>query len=1133
VPSAGSDTKAIEAPTLVNVQKAYDRWRERCSRVPENIALLYFAGHGICTGSQSQFLLLDDFADVKTSNLWANCIDFFCMRDGLKGCKASTQLYFVDACRDIPVEVAMQRNPRGECLGAANILEKVNSYTYYSASDGNKAYGPENGITFFLDALLKSLDGPGVEIRNGRRVITTSSLATSLQAIVDELGKQSGHQLSSAIELDGGSVELHFPAASRASNGHALDEALGYATQAFRDYLNQHVVKNVELIYFLSYDVWDGCLLYDGLVHGSIEQRLLDYIRHSFLNRDRLRSRYEELDAEGKELGAAGQCFRDALQFASKTNAAGEQVALDRLWYIGDLTKYKSEYRTFDRLLGLVSCLYIPVVGNLLPVLADRPSRSPFGGVLMAGNRRPYGLEPRDSATEPWKQACQLFVHGNPMDAAETSVWAKDKEIACAITEMLRARGLDGDVGHFLACIGGVYSQKARARSELRRLIHPRFIKAVARNLKHVNIHEEERRHKAIEQIGDRANKTPPAQRDWPHKFAEDFGTYTAVIKEDIADHAKKDLVRDYVMACIWRDLKLTERELLREAATRERQQGLNDIQHALLAAPPLARDPAGSLDDYIRTRSQPDSRQLISDDETLRPGDTARFQRELVENLIDDLRELQGGAFDTLFRPLRNLAPIERYLRGIADIEALLASTSHRRLLHQLAHSLQVWMLGAWMLEQKLDGERTLRDRVLTLIYEYFKDTSAKLGPPARLRDKWGQPDAQIIDLFWGLIAATHDIATPLQSFQDWCRDFFIKYFEERTVASFDMLPALLDVFHHPRFPFYKSAITNHYDPQERNWLESIFHRGLSYRIDHALAGSLILMREIEPDDICNGDGFWRKARRRLEELSEKDRPELGLIMPAYISHAVAFSHVADIRWRWLHEHEQMESEDAIRQRGIPPAPTYFTKTAQTFRVSFKKFPLTYLIALCEVLLDSEEDAWIAKMKSRPRVRMVPEDAGRIRVSPLYVKDIEVSAGPPVTIILTLCLWENDLRCEGSFVCDPRRDLTGLRNDFKGDSDMVWVVYEDELYDKEKPNWPVASDGNGWCDVKVGQPQEGKRVRQRKERRVSRSTYEILKMDLRLQEFQESYICDDVQFDIRFENVRHRNDKRHLVSLA
>src|SRR5207302_8011889 len=133
--------------------------------------------------------------------------------------------------------------------------------------------------------------------------------------------------------------------------------------------------------------------------------------------------------------------------------------------------------------------------------------------------------------------------------------------------------------------------------------------------------------------------------------------------------------------------------------------------------------------------------------------------------DLVDDFRECPQSPFALLLRPLVALAPTEQYLlHGLAGIEEFLGSSQHERYLYQLAHSLQLWMVGAWLLDQPVAGTVTLRELVLTVISDYFDRTGVALGPgPARsLRARWGQDGPQLVDLVWGLVAASHDIAAP-----------------------------------------------------------------------------------------------------------------------------------------------------------------------------------------------------------------------------------------------------------------------------------------------------------------------------------------------------------------------------------
>src|SRR5262249_42935218 len=151
-------------------------------------------------------------------------------------------------------------------------------------------------------------------------------------------------------------------------------------TYSFRDYLEREIVSNVELIFFLSYDVWDGCLVYDGRVSASVEQLLLEYIRNCFLDRDRLRSRFEDWyqdrgeDNEAKDggknkkttrLGAGRKRFREAVKSLIDPEQAGNPP--EHLQYCGDLRLSSSEYDESALPLGFRSCLYIPVGGPFVP----------------------------------------------------------------------------------------------------------------------------------------------------------------------------------------------------------------------------------------------------------------------------------------------------------------------------------------------------------------------------------------------------------------------------------------------------------------------------------------------------------------------------------------------------------------------------------------------------------------------------------------------------------------------------------------------------------------------------------------------------------------------------------------------
>ena len=169
-----------ELASMANIQQSFGAWLKRCSARSDNAALLYFCGHGMA--KVSQYLLAEDFGDPNDPDIWKKCIDFDGLRVGMRKCKAQTQLFFVDACRETPFGVLTQINPHGEPLVSATFNDPAVpcSAAYYATTEGRQAYGPDNGPTYFSQALLCCLNGVATLKKQGKWVVDTYSLANAL-----------------------------------------------------------------------------------------------------------------------------------------------------------------------------------------------------------------------------------------------------------------------------------------------------------------------------------------------------------------------------------------------------------------------------------------------------------------------------------------------------------------------------------------------------------------------------------------------------------------------------------------------------------------------------------------------------------------------------------------------------------------------------------------------------------------------------------------------------------------------------------------------------------------------------------------------------------------------------------------
>jgi Caspase domain len=193
------------------IETAFNLWMKRCSAHGDNKAFFYFCGHGLNKGSQ--FILPEDFGDPNWADPWRNNIDFDLLRNGMRKCKARTQLFFVDACRETPFGMLSQITVTGQALsGGATFSDTVDCQAaYYATTEGKQAFGPPNDVTYFGQAVVKCLEGAGCINTNGQWIVDTSSLSTALHGLMRHLGRQNGLALSCNPNVSGLGT-IHEPA---------------------------------------------------------------------------------------------------------------------------------------------------------------------------------------------------------------------------------------------------------------------------------------------------------------------------------------------------------------------------------------------------------------------------------------------------------------------------------------------------------------------------------------------------------------------------------------------------------------------------------------------------------------------------------------------------------------------------------------------------------------------------------------------------------------------------------------------------------------------------------------------------------------------------------------------------------
>lgn len=198
--------------TLATFREEALAWRNDCASHRDNVALFYFAGHGVHAGP-NMVVLLEEFArdagdplafGVSVSNLFNGMAPAAATPQ-----MARNQLWFVDACQTLPRDFLGFRDfqPSGVFPVALPARDDRCAPIFYAALPGTRAYSIPKTGTLFSKVLIECLDGAAGQRRgNSSWRVTVGSLLGALQTLMNEVpnGPQAtwtGGQISTADRL--------------------------------------------------------------------------------------------------------------------------------------------------------------------------------------------------------------------------------------------------------------------------------------------------------------------------------------------------------------------------------------------------------------------------------------------------------------------------------------------------------------------------------------------------------------------------------------------------------------------------------------------------------------------------------------------------------------------------------------------------------------------------------------------------------------------------------------------------------------------------------------------------------------------------------------------------------------------
>lgn len=230
-------TNELDAPpaTATNVFAALEAWKAACRSHPNNVAILYAAGHGFGAGRyEPGVLLLEDFgADPEA--LLSNALSMTKVHATMAaspGGAPERQFSFFDACRARP-ELALCYDlgeapplwtpPLGTTAAAAPM--------FLGAATGARAYGMPGTGTLFWQALRACLEHDAVDmLHEGGWGVLDEQLYAPLRAGLRALGHQHGVDQDAAVVPHVGGVPI-----TVCGKPPRLDRTFGVTPQAAAD----------------------------------------------------------------------------------------------------------------------------------------------------------------------------------------------------------------------------------------------------------------------------------------------------------------------------------------------------------------------------------------------------------------------------------------------------------------------------------------------------------------------------------------------------------------------------------------------------------------------------------------------------------------------------------------------------------------------------------------------------------------------------------------------------------------------------------------------------------------------------------------------------------------------------------
>ena len=181
-PNPGEPNENFEPATIDNISEAYNTWKTRCDSHEDNVAIFFYCGHGV--EKMDHYLLAEDFGK-NPNNPWLGSFAFDKTRRAFHNCKAKTQCFFVDSCREVTSNMLNFDLPDIP-LDVPNFNTSDCQYdlTIKSSAHNESAHGPKKKPSYFTQALLKTFNGYAANKNGSDWLVKTADIASRIHEVL-------------------------------------------------------------------------------------------------------------------------------------------------------------------------------------------------------------------------------------------------------------------------------------------------------------------------------------------------------------------------------------------------------------------------------------------------------------------------------------------------------------------------------------------------------------------------------------------------------------------------------------------------------------------------------------------------------------------------------------------------------------------------------------------------------------------------------------------------------------------------------------------------------------------------------------------------------------------------------------